>query len=68
VFAYPGGSLDPVVEHLVQSAGYTSAHSVSAGLNSRYERQRISIHADVDLETFRGMLRGTWWGRSNGSR
>lgn len=68
VFAYPFGSVSPRLEDLAEEAGYESAHSVGAGLNGRYARQRISIHAGVDLETFQRMIRGTWWGESSGAR
>jgi peptidoglycan/xylan/chitin deacetylase (PgdA/CDA1 family) len=68
VFAYPGGSFDAAIAQACADAGYESAHSVSAGLNGRYDRQRISIHADVDLDEFRRMIGGTWWGHSSGAR
>ncbi len=68
VFAYPGGSFDGTTRDLVESCGYQSALSVSSGVDGRYERQRISVHVDVDLKTFRKMIEGSWWETSNGVR
>lgn len=68
IFAYPNGSEDGSARHLVEAAGYSAAYSVSSGMNGRFDRQRISVHADMTLGQFADALGGTWWGEASGTR
>jgi peptidoglycan/xylan/chitin deacetylase (PgdA/CDA1 family) len=68
VYAYPNGSFNNVARDVIERAGYRSAMSVSAGLDRRYDRLRVSVHFNHDLSRFAQAIEGTWWGDESGQR
>ena len=66
--AFPFGVSDGALRGAAEEAGYRSAFSVVAGLDSRFGRLRTSIFRSTDAAGFRARLEGTWWGASSGAR
>jgi len=56
IFAYPYGRMNRAVAALAEAAGYASAFSVQAGLNTlrtgRFDRKRVEIRGDEGLLRF----------------
>jgi len=65
VVAYPFGGNSPHTQALTAEAGYTSAHSVIAGLDERFARLRISVHASTTPDDIARALEGSWWASSS---
>jgi peptidoglycan/xylan/chitin deacetylase (PgdA/CDA1 family) len=68
VFAYPKGAEDASARSVIEGAGYRSALSVNTGLDSVFDRQRISIHEGDDMKAFAHKIGGTWWGKASDER